>query len=286
MPLGDIPCSDDTVGVAVVNYKVPTLHGPADVLANAHKIRQMIEGLKLGLPGLDLVVFPEYSTQGLLRTDEEMRQAAIGIPGDETLVFAQACRNAGVWGVFSITSERHEGAPHRAPCSALILMNAQGEIVQKYRKAPDSQPLVSMGPKGMQVSLLVCHDGQYPDLWRDCTAKGAELVVRCQGLVQTGALPPQADLASQAMARTHPTYVAVANAAGFDGVYTYLGHSAIIGFDGQTLGECGEESYGIQYAQLSQRMLRDARSGASSSAHLFRFVTSASGGLPSRPGGR
>jgi amidase len=248
---------DGSIGVAVLNYPVPMLRSRNEVRENYLKIADLTVGIAHGLPGLDLIVFPEYATHGL----GGCAGPALTEPGEEIAVFAAGCRAAGVWGVFSVTGGRARSDPD----NTVVLIDDRGTVVQRHRRRggatrglPDPPPTVVDGPGGLRTALIIC-DEHEPHRGTGCRVRGAELVVRCQRAPSLSAVHQIA--AARAMAWMDTCYVATVNAAGFDGMHRWCGHSAIVGFDGGVLCQSGDEEYGLQDAGLSATAVRDARAG-------------------------
>jgi amidase len=286
MPQGSISSSDDAVGVAVVNYQVPVVETRKEVEKNCKLIAQFVEGMKRGYPGLDLIIFPEYSTQGF--HPQKWSDLTTTIGGTETQIFAEACRKNKVYGIFSLTGSEHPEGLN--PFNTLIMIDDKGEVVLKYHKifpwcpqepwTAGHETAVAEGPKGLMVGGTICYDCNMPEIVRDTVMKGAELVVRIQGYMYPA--KEQQRMIAQVRAWENLSYVAVANMAGRDLVYSYFGHSNIVDFDGSVLAECGTGPDEATYATLSLTTLRDARRNWTAENHLYNLLHR---GFTSEPGG-
>ena len=117
--------------IAAVQYPVPNVHAPEAILPNAEKICAVIEKTKRFYPNLDVIVFPEYSTQNLDKSIWTRDDMCLTTESDVVQTFRTACRANRVWGVFSIIEKNPNGD---APYNSAVVVNDRGELVLHYRK--------------------------------------------------------------------------------------------------------------------------------------------------------
>ncbi len=253
------------VGVAVLSYTVPALRTRRDVQANYLRIADLVVGMARRQPGLDLIVFPEYGTNGFTRRP---LAAELTWPGEDVSVFSRACRAAGVWGVFSVSGGRSRPDPDHT----VVLINDRGEVVLRHRRAADLRggdpPEVVVGPAGLRTGLSVCVGGADTGARSGCRIRGAELLVQCQATPDVSAVEHVA--AARTAAWMGNCYVVAVNPAGSAGAVTWSGHSTIVGADGTTIGQCGGDEHEYQYAELSISTLRGARTDRARAERALR----------------
>lgn len=92
------------------------------------KVVGMVAKARRSNPGMDLIVFPEYSLHGLsMSTAPEIM---CSLDGPEVMALREACKTHRIWGCFSIM----EANPHGNPFNSGLIVDDLGEIRLYYRK--------------------------------------------------------------------------------------------------------------------------------------------------------
>lgn len=189
--------------------------------------------------GAELVVLPETVTTGFgpAMGPEQLWDLLVEAPGAATAPYTDAARRLGihlVWGAYEPGEER--GVVY----NAAHLAGPDGTVLGTYHKThPFCSEDVERGgwvTRGEHVTvveteigaigMIICFDGDYPELSRINAVKGAEIIARPSALLRSADLW---ELTTRARAYDNHVYVVASNATGVDPAGApYFGNSMIV----------------------------------------------------------
>lgn len=261
--LGGLNKSPEGVVIGLVQLQLPNTVTRADLAAQTDKVVGMVAKARRNIAGMDLVVFPEYALHGLsMDTNPEIM---CRMDGPEVAAFREACRDNRIWGCFSVM----EYNPGGNPWNTGLVIDDQGEIRLYYRKLHPWVPVepwepgdlgipVIEGPKGCKLSLIICHDGMFPEMAREAAYKGAEIMLRTAGY--TAPMREAWRFTNQSNSFCNLMVTANVCMCGSDGTFDSMGEGMIVNFDGSIIahGTSGRPDE-IITAEVRPDLVREAR---------------------------
>jgi len=227
--------------VTVAAVQVAPVPGPlsaASVKANIARALTLAADC-VAETGAELIVLPESVTTGFMTglNPAELWDLVSEIPGPVAEPFCQAAAELGVELVFG----SYERGPERGIVyNAAAIAGRDGSLLGVYRKThpfgteradrggwvtPGEDICVVPTSYG-NVGLIICFDGDYPELSRITAIRGAQLICRPSALLRSADLW---ELTNRARAYDNHVYVIGANATGTDpGGTIYFGNSMIV----------------------------------------------------------
>jgi formamidase len=289
--LGGLNKTPNGVVIGLVQLQLPTVATPEDLAAQTQRIVDMVGKARRNMPTMDLVVFPEYALHGLSMSIDPAIMCSLD--GPEVAAFRAACVQHRIWGCFSIM-ERNPGAN---PFNSGIIIDDTGELRLYYRKMHPWVPVepwepgdigipVIVGPRGAKIALIICHDGMFPEMARECAYKGAEVMIRTAGY--TAPVRDAWRFTNQANSFCNLMVTANVCMCGSDGTFDSMGEGMIVNFDGTILahGTSGRVDE-IITAEVRPDLVREARRHWSVENNIYQFghrgFTAVAGGAQDCP---
>ena len=261
--LGGLNKSDNGVVIGLVQLQLPVVVTPDDLARQTARIVEMVGKARRNLGTMDLVVFPEYSLHGLSMDTNPAIMCSLD--GPEVAAFKAACREHRIWGCFSIMEHNPGGNPYNSG----IIIDDTGELKLYYRKLHPWVPVepwepgdlgipVIDGPKGCKLSLIICHDGMFPEMAREAAYKGAEIMLRTAGY--TAPIRQSWRFTNQANSFHNLMVTANVCMCGSDGTFDSMGEGMIVNFDGTIIAEgTTGRADEIITAEVRPDLVREAR---------------------------
>jgi formamidase len=260
--LGGLNKSPQGVVLGLVQLQLPTVATPDQLAAQTQRICDLVGKARSNLSTMDLVVFPEYSLHGL--SMDINPEIMCRLDGPEVSAFKSACITHKIWGCFSVMEFNPQGNPYNSG----LIIDDQGTIRLYYRKLHPWVPVepwepgnigipVCDGPNGSKLSLIICHDGMFPEMAREAAYKGAEIIIRTAGY--TAPIRHSWKITNQANAFCNLAYTASVCMSGSDGAFDSMGEGMFCNFDGTVLVEGGGRPDEIITAELRPDLVREAR---------------------------
>jgi len=258
-----------------VQLKLPVVVTPADLAAQTARIVEMVAKARRNIGTMDLVVFPEYALHGL--SMDTNPSIMVTMDGPEVAAFRQACLANRIWGCFSIM----EANPHGNPWNTGLIIDDAGEVRLYYRKLHPWVPVepwepgnlgipVIDGPNGCKLSLIICHDGMFPEMAREAAYKGAEILLRTAGY--TAPIRNSWRFTNQSNAFCNLMVTASVCMCGSDGTFDSMGEGMVCNFDGEIIahGTSGRADE-IITAEVRPDLVREARAGWGVENNIYQF---------------
>lgn len=231
---------------------------PGEVEKNLRRIVKLIAAA--ADERAQLVVFPEVATTDYYVTD--FASLAAPVTGEQSEIISQEAKRAGVWVAAGLIELTPQGLYNTS-----ILISTTGELVGKYRKThlsvdsrngtiaketdiffPGEDIPVFQTPFGT-VGMMICKDGDYPEVPRVLAVKGAEIIL---WMTNRGGVDR---VAASFYASANCTVIVIANRAKG---HAAGGGSIILNWKRDILAEAGEYE-GIIIAEVDRDALAEAR---------------------------
>jgi predicted amidohydrolase len=226
------------IAAAVQVAPNPTPLTAATIAGNAIKALELTRQCHAGT-GAELIVLPESVTTGFTTgvSPDQLWDLVSELPGPILQPYAELAAELNIHLVLGT----YERGPQRAVVyNAAVVVGPTGELLGTYHKThpfgseradrggwvtPGEDVLVVDTELG-KIGVIICFDGDYPELSRITAIKGAEIICRPSALLRSADLW---ELTNRARAYDNHVYLIGANATGVDpaGVI-YFGNSMIV----------------------------------------------------------